>query len=149
MINNMNSNSSVTIAPLESTQVTQTHSIYLDAEKYLPVNFQLTDRPWSISLNILCSFRMSDYLDGKFALLLEYQDLRGKHRLPVDTLELSFENALLFSNLVEIPVRGELSDICLKLTGVPKDIDVETELLHIHLEESRSYSDSQPIRKVL
>jgi hypothetical protein len=122
-----------------------THTIYLTKEQYLPQKNINRDLPWSIALNILVSFRLSDYIDGNVALFLEYQDLRGKHRLPVDFHSLEFEAAILFSNLVQIPVRGEMEDVCLKLVGVPEGIDVEIELLHLQVEQSRCFINNQPL----
>lgn len=124
-----------------------THTIYLKQEQYLPQHDFKKDSPWSIALNVLASFRLTDYMDGNVALFFEYQDLRGKHRLPVDFLELEFESALLFSNLIQIPVRGEMEDVCLKLVGIPSGVEVETELLHLQIEQSRCFINNQPMVK--
>jgi hypothetical protein len=127
-----------------------THTIYLSKEQYLPDSNIKTDLPWSIALNVLASFRLSDFVESNVALFLEYQDLRGKHRLPVDFHKLEFEAAVLFSNLVQIPIRGELEDVCLKLVGIPESIEVETEWLHTQVELSRSFVNNQTlIRKQL
>lgn len=125
----------------------QTHTIYLESHQYLPSVAVKTDLPWSIALNFICSFRLSDFMSGDVALFFEYQDLRGKHRLPIDFHQMEFENALLFSNLIYVPVRGDISDVCLKVVGVPQGFELETELLHIQVEDSRSFVDSHPLQK--
>ncbi len=125
----------------------QTHTIYLEPSQYLPTMPVKTDLPWSIALNLICSFRLNDFMDGDVALFFEYQDLRGKHRLPIDFHHMEFENALLFSNLIHVPIRGDISDVGLKVVGVPQGIELETELLHIQVEDSRSFIDSHPLRK--
>ncbi|WP_144393481.1 hypothetical protein [Pleionea sediminis] len=126
-----------------------THTIYLEPHQYLPSVSLKTDGPWSVALNILASFRLSDYMDGDVALFFEYQDLRGKHRLPIDFHQAAFENALLFSNLIHVPIRGNIEDVCLKVVGVTPGVELETELLHIQVEDSRSFVNSQSLRKVL
>ncbi|WMS87396.1 hypothetical protein [Pleionea litopenaei] len=126
-----------------------THTLYLDASDYIPREFVKTELPWSVALNILCSLKLDDYIDGNIALFMEYEDLRGKHRLPVDFQQLEFESSVLFSNLVHLPARGNIADLCLKVIGVPQGINVEVEVMHIQLEESRSFIDSQPARKVI
>lgn len=126
-----------------------THTLYLDAEKYIPKPFANSELPWSVALNVLCSLQLSDYIDGTIALFMEYEDIRGKHRLPIDFHQLEFESTVLFSNLVQLPARGKVKDLCLKVAGIPQGIEVDVEVLHLQLEQSRSFIDSQPARKVI
>lgn len=126
-----------------------TQTIYLDASKYLPANIEKKELPWSVALNVLCCFRVSKPVSGAVALFVEYQDMRGKHRIPVDFLELEQEDNLLFSNLVQLPIRGGVDELNLKLVGMPDGTEVEPELIHLNLEESRSFIDSKSIRKAV
>ncbi|NVJ61028.1 MAG: hypothetical protein HWE27_11595 [Gammaproteobacteria bacterium] len=124
-------------------------TIYLDAKKYLPANIESTDLPWSVALNVLCSFRLSQPVKNAVALFIEYQDSRGKHRIPVDFFEPENDISLLFSNLVQLPIRGSVDELNLKLVGLTEGVTVEPELVHLNLEESRSFVDSKSMRKVV
>ena len=88
-------------------------------------------------------------MSGKVSLFFEYQDVRGKHSVSVDYVELEEEDNVMFANLVQIPIRGNLEDACLKLVGVDSSAEVSTELLHVQFEESRSFVGNRPISKAM
>ncbi len=120
------------------------HTIYIDTKQYGELSPSSNDTPWSMAVNFLVSFKLSDYVDANIALFVEYDDIRGKHKLVIDHHKVEFDSNLLFSNLVQLPVRGAISEMCLKLVGVPKNVDVDIELVHVQVENQRCFVDSQP-----
>ncbi|MEE4245488.1 MAG: hypothetical protein V2I33_08760 [Kangiellaceae bacterium] len=126
-------------------RISESHSIFLEVERLKPARSIKTELPWSLAVNVLLSIQLSDFIEGQVSLFLDYTDSRGERQVLVDNLFLEFDSALLFSNLIQLPIRGEITDARLTLSGITAGVDVDVEVLHIQPEESRSFVENLPL----
>ncbi|MCO7223104.1 hypothetical protein [Pleionea sp. CnH1-48] len=124
--------------------------IYLEAEHYLPKagNATKNDLSWSIALNILLDIQFNQKQNGKLALFLEYQDTRGTHKVAVDYADAEDSDSIILSNLIELPVRGMISDVRLVLSGCSDDSGIEMKHCWVKVEESRCFLGNRPMQMV-
>ncbi len=90
----------------------------LSPEQYLPStgNVSNPSMAWSISLNLALWLKIECVLVQTTSLYVEYQDVRGKQQLLVDSQLVEGESEILFSNLVKIPIKGPLISVSLSLS---------------------------------
>ena len=109
----------------------------LTPEQYLPLsgNVSRQDLAWSISLNLAAWLKIDSHNIQSLTLYIEYFDSRGKQLLMVDTQLQDGDTEILFSNLVKIPIRGQISTVSLIVSYADPSFDFEVDELFIRVIE--------------
>lgn len=89
----------------------------LTPEQYLPRAGNPSDPSlaWSISLNLGLWLSLDLQQGCSVSLYVDYLDSRGEQSLLVDTLNFNGEQETVFSNLIKLPVKGQIHSAALVL----------------------------------
>ena len=87
--------------------------IDLSEQQYLPLsgNRKLPSERWTAKINFAIWISAQGAFSQEFALFLNYSDSQGEHCQLIDNYRVYDENDQLFSDLVKIPIQGEIQNV--------------------------------------
>lgn len=121
--------------------------IDLTEQQYLPLsgNRKLPTERWAAKINFAIWISLQGKYPQKFALCLNYSDSLGEHSQLIDNYLVLDENEQLFSDLVKIPIQGEIQDVFItcEYEKQPSRFSVVESFCQV-VNDAESFDASQP-----